>query len=41
VLLTPPHHWNALVIPEGGDDMQEHECSGRKRALGATNHDYV
>jgi hypothetical protein len=40
VLLTPPHHWNALVRPEGFDDMQEHKCSGIKGALGVTNHDY-
>jgi hypothetical protein len=40
VLLTPSHHWNTQVRPEGDDDMQEHECSGVMGALGATNHDY-
>jgi hypothetical protein len=35
VLLTPPHHHHkAQVRSEGDDDMQEHECSGIKGALG-------
>jgi hypothetical protein len=40
VLLSPPHHWNILVRPEGFDDMQEHKCSIIMGALGVTNHDY-
>jgi hypothetical protein len=34
VPVTPPHHQNTLVRPEGFDDMQEHKCSVIKGALG-------
>ncbi len=38
MLLTPPHYWNTLVIPDGFNDMQEHMCSVIMGALGVTNH---
>ena len=43
MLLTPPHHWNAQMRPEGDDDMQEHESGWwhKAGALGVTIHDYV